>query len=145
MRRRALITRITGQDGPYLAEFLLEQGYEVFGTVRRSSSENFRRIGHLRPSVGSVQADLLDQLSVITVLQRVRPHEVYNLAARSFRADIPVMIGSPREPRGGDRPGAGCPVAANAGRSAARAARAVAVREARLRRRLPQLRGGFAV
>ena len=83
-RRRALITGITGQDGSYLAELLLEQGYEVFGMVRRASTENFARIEHLRSRVELVQADLLDQLSLITVLQRLRPHEVYNLAAQSF-------------------------------------------------------------
>jgi GDPmannose 4,6-dehydratase len=83
-RRRALITGITGQDGSYLAELLLEQGYEVFGVVRRASTENFARIEHLRSRVDLVQADLLDQLSLITVVQRLRPHEVYNLAAQSF-------------------------------------------------------------
>jgi GDPmannose 4,6-dehydratase len=82
--RRALITGITGQDGSYLAELLLDQGYEVFGVVRRASTENFARIEHLRSRVELVQADLLDQLSLITVLQRLRPHEVYNLAAQSF-------------------------------------------------------------
>jgi len=83
-RRRALITGITGQDGSYLAELLLEQEYEVFGMVRRASTENFARIEHLRSRVDLVQADLLDQLSLITVLQRLHPHEVYNLAAQSF-------------------------------------------------------------
>ena len=83
-RRRALITGITGQDGSYLAELLLDQGYEVFGMVRRASTENFARIEHLRSRVDLVQADLLDQLSLITVVQRLRPHEVYNLAAQSF-------------------------------------------------------------
>jgi GDPmannose 4,6-dehydratase len=83
-KRRALITGITGQDGSYLAELLLEQGYEVFGMVRRASTENFARIEHLRSTVSLVQADLLDQLSLITVLQRIRPAEVYNLAAQSF-------------------------------------------------------------
>jgi GDPmannose 4,6-dehydratase len=83
-RRRALITGITGQDGSYLVELLLDQGYEVFGMVRRASTENFARIEHLRNRVVLVQADLLDQLSLITALQRLRPHEVYNLAAQSF-------------------------------------------------------------
>jgi GDPmannose 4,6-dehydratase len=83
-KRRALVTGITGQDGSYLAELLLDQGYEVFGVVRRASTENFARIEHLRSRVGLVQADLLDQQSLITVLQRLRPHEVYNLAAQSF-------------------------------------------------------------
>ena len=84
MGRRALITGITGQDGAYLAEFLLGKGYEVHGMVRRSSTENFERIGHLRDRVSLHQADLLDQLSIITLLKDVRPHEVYNLAAQSF-------------------------------------------------------------
>ncbi|MFQ5665985.1 MAG: GDP-mannose 4,6-dehydratase [Candidatus Binatia bacterium] len=83
-KRRALITGITGQDGSYLAELLLEEGYEVFGMVRRASTENFARIEHLRQDIELVQADLLDQLSLITLLQRLRPHEVYNLAAQSF-------------------------------------------------------------
>jgi GDPmannose 4,6-dehydratase len=83
-RRRALITGVTGQDGSYLAELLLEQGYEVFGMVRRASTENFARIEHLRRDIELVQADLLDQLSLITILQRLQPHELYNLAAQSF-------------------------------------------------------------
>lgn len=83
-RRRVLITGVTGQDGSYLAELLLERGYEVFGMVRRASTENFARIEHLRHDIELVQADLLDQLSLITVLQRLRPQEVYNLAAQSF-------------------------------------------------------------
>ena len=82
--KRALITGITGQDGSYLAEFLLGQGYEVHGVVRRASSENFERIAHLRDRVTLHQADLLDQLSIIDVLRQVRPDEVYNLAAMSF-------------------------------------------------------------
>ena len=81
---RALITGITGQDGSYLAEWLLEQGYEVHGIVRRSSTENFERIAHLTGRLQLHQADLLDQLSLIDVLRRVRPREVYNLAAMSF-------------------------------------------------------------
>lgn len=84
MGRRALITGITGQDGAYLAEFLLGKGYEVHGMVRRSSTENFERIGHLRDRISLHQADLLDQLSIITLLKEVEPHEVYNLAAQSF-------------------------------------------------------------
>jgi GDPmannose 4,6-dehydratase len=84
MTRKALITGITGQDGACLAEFLLEKGYEVHGMVRRSSTENFERIGHLRQHVVLHQADLLDQLSIFTLLQEVRPLEVYNLAAQSF-------------------------------------------------------------
>src|SRR5262249_1887769 len=79
--KRALITGITGQDGSYLAEWLLEQGYEVHGVVRRSSTEKFDRIAHLTDRLQLHQADLLDQLSLIEVLRRVRPLEVYNLAA----------------------------------------------------------------
>jgi GDPmannose 4,6-dehydratase len=82
--KKALITGITGQDGSYLADWLLEQGYEVHGIVRRSSTENFERIVHLGDRVRLHQADLLDQLSLIDVLQRVGPDEVYNLAAMSF-------------------------------------------------------------
>src|SRR5579859_2817372 len=82
--KRALITGITGQDGSYLAEWLLEQGYEVHGVVRRSSTENFDRIAHLTGRLSLHQADLLDQLSLIDVLRQVRPQEVYNLAAMSF-------------------------------------------------------------
>jgi GDPmannose 4,6-dehydratase len=84
MGRRALITGITGQDGAYLTEFLLGKGYEVHGMVRRSSTENFERIGHLRDRIVLHQADLLDQLSIVTLMQNVRPREVYNLAAQSF-------------------------------------------------------------
>jgi GDPmannose 4,6-dehydratase len=82
--KRALITGITGQDGSYLAELLLAKGYTVFGMVRRSSSENFERIEHIRPRLELRQADLLDQLSVIRLIEESRPHEVYNLAAQSF-------------------------------------------------------------
>ena len=81
---RALITGITGQDGSYLAEFLLGKGYQVFGIVRRASTENFARIEHLRDRIELVQADLLDQLSLIEVIERTRPDELYNLAAQSF-------------------------------------------------------------
>jgi GDPmannose 4,6-dehydratase len=81
---RALITGITGQDGSYLAELLLEKGYEVHGMVRRSSTENFERIGHLTSRVCLHQADLLDQSSLMSLLQAVRPAELYNLAAQSF-------------------------------------------------------------
>lgn len=84
MTRRALITGITGQDGAYLAEFLLGQGYEVHGMVRRSSTESFERIARFRERLILHQADLLDQLSMITLVQEVRPQEVYNLAAQSF-------------------------------------------------------------
>jgi len=84
MTRKALITGITGQDGAYLAEFLLHKGYEVHGMVRRSSTENFERIAHLRNHVALHQADLLDQLSIVTIIQEVRPEEIYNFAAQSF-------------------------------------------------------------
>jgi GDPmannose 4,6-dehydratase len=83
-RKTALITGITGQDGSYLAEVLLEKGYRVCGMVRRSSTENFQRIEHLRDRLELVQADLLDQMSLIRLLREVRPSEVYNLAAMSF-------------------------------------------------------------
>ena len=83
-RKRALITGITGQDGSYLAEFLLEKGYTVSGMVRRASRDNFERIEHIRHRLELQQADLLDQLSLIRVLEETRPHEVYNLAAQSF-------------------------------------------------------------
>jgi GDPmannose 4,6-dehydratase len=81
---RALITGVTGQDGSYLAELLLEKGYQVHGMVRRSSTENFERIGHLTSRIQLHQADLLDQSSLVSVLQAVRPAELYNLAAQSF-------------------------------------------------------------
>jgi GDPmannose 4,6-dehydratase len=80
----ALITGITGQDGSYLAELLLEKGYTVHGVVRRSSTENFERIMHLRDKIQLHQADLLDQLSLIDVIKTTKPTEVYNLAAQSF-------------------------------------------------------------
>jgi len=82
--KRALITGITGQDGAYLARFLLEQGYEVHGMVRRSSAENNERIDDLQDQVHLHQADLLDQLSIVRLVDDVRPHEIYNLAAQSF-------------------------------------------------------------
>jgi GDPmannose 4,6-dehydratase len=81
---RALITGITGQDGSYLAELLLEKGYEVHGMVRRSSTESFERIGHLGDRIRLHQADLLDQSSLVNLLREVRPRELYNLAAQSF-------------------------------------------------------------
>ena len=84
MRKRALITGITGQDGSYLAEFLLEQGYEVVGMVRRSSTVNFERIAHIQDRLILVAGDLLDEISLIGVLREHRPSEVYNLAAQSF-------------------------------------------------------------
>jgi GDPmannose 4,6-dehydratase len=82
--RKALITGITGQDGSYLAEFLLKKGYEVHGMVRRSSTERFERIEGLHGRIQLHQADLLDQLSIVTIIQDIRPHEVYNFAAQSF-------------------------------------------------------------
>jgi GDPmannose 4,6-dehydratase len=84
MQHCALITGITGQDGSYLAELLLEKGYRVVGMVRRASTENFERITHLRDRIELRQADLLDQLSLIDLLRSVRPMEIYNLAAMSF-------------------------------------------------------------
>jgi GDPmannose 4,6-dehydratase len=84
MARKALITGITGQDGSYLAEFLLEKGYEVIGMVRRSSTVNFDRIRHIQDRLILVQGDLLDQASLIDILAEHRPDEVYNLAAQSF-------------------------------------------------------------
>ena len=82
--KQALITGITGQDGSYLAEFLLEKGYEVFGIVRRSSTETFERIKHIQDRISLIQADLTDQVSVIKALREAQPQEVYNLAAQSF-------------------------------------------------------------
>ena len=82
--KKALITGITGQDGSYLADFLLEKGYEVYGMVRRSSVEKLDRIEHIRDKLNFVQADLLDQLSLIGILRESNPDEVYNLAAMSF-------------------------------------------------------------
>jgi GDPmannose 4,6-dehydratase len=81
---KALITGITGQDGSYLAEFLLAKGYDVYGTVRRSSTENFERIEHLRSKITLLQADLFDQMSIIEAIEESKPDEVYNLAAQSF-------------------------------------------------------------
>lgn len=83
-KKTALITGITGQDGSYLAELLLGKGYRVVGMVRRASSENFERIEHIKDDLELVQGDLLDQLSLISVMKQVQPHEVYNLAAQSF-------------------------------------------------------------
>ncbi|MFH1409357.1 MAG: GDP-mannose 4,6-dehydratase [Nanoarchaeota archaeon] len=82
--KTALITGITGQDGSYLAEFLLKKGYKVFGMIRRASTEKFDRIAHIKHEIEFVQADLLDQLSLITALNESSPDEVYNLAAMSF-------------------------------------------------------------
>ena len=96
MAKRALITGITGQDGSYLAELLLDKGYEVFGVVRRASAPNLWRIEHLLDRITLRPADLLDQLSLIRVLADVRPSEVYNLAAMSFVPaswDQPMLTG----------------------------------------------------
>ena len=82
--KTALITGITGQDGSYLADLLLSKGYRVYGIVRRSSTENFQRIEHIREQLELHQADLLDQTSLAQVLAKVKPDEVYNLAAMSF-------------------------------------------------------------
>ncbi len=82
--KRALLSGVTGQDGSFLAELLLEKGYEVHGIVRRASTETFERIAHLAGKITLHQADLLDQLSIIDVMRDVKPHEVYNLAAMSF-------------------------------------------------------------
>jgi GDPmannose 4,6-dehydratase len=83
-RHRALITGVTGQDGSYLAELLLDKGYEVVGVVRRTSHDSYERIGHLLGRLQIVPADLLDQHSLTSVIRDARPHEVYNLAAQSF-------------------------------------------------------------
>jgi GDPmannose 4,6-dehydratase len=96
MSKRAIITGITGQDGSYLAELLLSKGYEVIGVVRRSSSPNYWRIQHLVERVTLRPADLLDQLSLIRLVDDIRPHEFYNLAAMSFVPaswDQPMLTG----------------------------------------------------
>jgi len=94
--RRALITGITGQDGSYLAELLLDEGYEVFGLTRRLSATNYWRIQHLLDRVTLIPGDLLDQLSLIRAIEKSQPHEVYNLAAMSFVPaswDQPMLTG----------------------------------------------------
>jgi GDPmannose 4,6-dehydratase len=96
MAKRAIITGITGQDGSYLAELLLANGYEVVGAVRRSSTPNYWRIEHLLDRITLRPADLLDQLSLLRLIQDVRPHEFYNLAAMSFVPaswDQPLLTG----------------------------------------------------
>jgi GDPmannose 4,6-dehydratase len=96
MSKRAIITGITGQDGSYLAELLLSKGYEVVGTTRRSSAPNFWRIEHLLDRITLKPADLLDQLSILRLVEQVRPHEFYNLAAMSFVPaswDQPILTG----------------------------------------------------
>lgn len=89
---KALITGVTGQDGSYLAEFLLDKGYDVIGMVRRTSTLNFSRIEHIQDNITLVSGDLLDQVSLINILQEHRPAEVYNLAAQSF---VPTSWGQP--------------------------------------------------
>jgi len=84
MKKRALITGITGQDGSYLAEFLLKQNYDVFGLVRRSSTVNYERIHHIQDQITLISGDILDQTSMTRALGEIRPQEVYNLAAQSF-------------------------------------------------------------
>ncbi len=84
MKKRALITGITGQDGSYLAEFLLKKDYEVYGLVRRTSTLNFERIRHIQDQIKLISGDILDQTSMIRALGDIRPQEVYNLAAQSF-------------------------------------------------------------
>ena len=94
--RRALITGITGQDGSYLAELLLDEGYEVFGLTRRLSASNYWRIQHILDRVTLIPGDLLDQLSLIRALEKSQPHELYNLAAMSFVPaswDQPMLTG----------------------------------------------------
>lgn len=96
MSKRALITGITGQDGSYLAELLLDKGYDVYAIVRRASTTNYWRIDHLLDRIHLHPADLLDQLSIIRVIEHVRPHELYNLAAMSFVPaswDQPMLTG----------------------------------------------------
>src|SRR6266516_4453422 len=96
MSKRAIITGITGQDGSYLAELLLENGYEVIGVVRRTSAPNTWRIEHLLDRITLKPADLLDQLSLIRLVDEVKPHELYNLAAMSFVPaswDQPMLTG----------------------------------------------------
>jgi GDPmannose 4,6-dehydratase len=83
-KRRALITGITGQDGSYLAEFLLEKDYQVYGLVRRSSTTNFERLQHVQDRIHTIPGDLLDQNSLLEAVRTVQPDEVYNLAAQSF-------------------------------------------------------------
>jgi GDPmannose 4,6-dehydratase len=92
MTKRALITGITGQDGSHLAELLLDKGYEVIGMVRRSSTVNFERIAHIQDQITFVPGDLLDEVSMISILQEHRPEEVFNLAAQSF---VQTSFGQP--------------------------------------------------
>lgn len=96
VKKKALITGITGQDGSYLAELLLSKGYDVYGMVRRSSTENFERIAHIKNQIELAQGDLLDQLSLINLIKKIKPREIYNLAAQSFvptSFEQPVLTG----------------------------------------------------
>jgi len=92
MTKKALVTGVTGQDGSYLAEFLLEKGYEVIGMVRRTSTVNFERIKHIQDQITLAPGDLMDQVSIIDILREHRPNEVYNLAAQSF---VPISWSQP--------------------------------------------------
>jgi GDPmannose 4,6-dehydratase len=91
-KRVALVTGVTGQDGSYLADFLLGQGYDVIGMVRRTSTINFERIAHIQDKITILQGDLLDEVSLIDILREYRPQEVYNLAAQSF---VPTSFKQP--------------------------------------------------
>jgi len=117
MTKRALITGITGQDGSYLAEFLLEQGYEVAGMVRRSSVNGYERLAAIRDQITLLQGDLLDPVSLVDVLQTWRPHEVYNrsaeLTAKPGGAVLRAHVLEPADThrgvqRAGRNPSAGC-------------------------------------
>jgi len=92
MAKKALVTGVTGQDGSYLAEFLLEKGYEVIGMVRRTSTLNFERIKHIQDQITLAPGDLVDQVSIIDILREHQPDEVYNLAAQSF---VPISWSQP--------------------------------------------------
>jgi len=92
MAKKALVTGVTGQDGSYLAEFLLEKGYEVIGMVRRTSTVNFERIKHIQDQITLASGDLADQISIIDILREHQPAEVYNLAAQSF---VPISWSQP--------------------------------------------------
>ena len=101
-QKTALITGITGQDGSYLAELLLEHGYDVHGMVRRASTEKFDRIEHLRDKITLHQGDLLDQRSLVDTLRDCKPNEIYNLAAMSFVAVSWIQPTLTAEFQGGD-------------------------------------------
>src|SRR3990167_11432880 len=87
-QKRALITGVTGQDGSYLAEFLLSKGYKVFGLTRRTSTPNYERIKHIEDKIELIPGDILDQQSLTSAVSLARPDEIYNLAAQSFVAKI---------------------------------------------------------